>query len=93
MGELSDAAGAGRARGDDAKLPSMSPAMQPVVSDAVASIGYDAAAEDVYVEFNSGRTYVYMQVPRPVWQDFERSDSKGGFVNHILKPMYACRET
>jgi hypothetical protein len=70
----------------------MTPEMQPVVSDAVANIGYDEEAEEVYVEFNNGPTYVYMQVPRPTWQDFETSDSKGGFVNQTLKPNYACRE-
>jgi hypothetical protein len=70
----------------------MTPEMQPVVSEAIASIGYDEEAEEVYVEFNSGRTYVYMQVPRPTWQDFETADSKGGFVNSVLKPNYACRE-
>jgi hypothetical protein len=70
----------------------MTPEMQPVVSDAVASIGYDEDAEEVYVEFNTGRTYVYMQVLLPTWQDFESSDSKGGFVNHTLKPNYPCRE-
>jgi KTSC domain-containing protein len=70
----------------------MSPEMQTVVSKAVASIGYDEEAQNVHVEFNSGRTYVYMDVPLPVWRDFETSDSKGGFVNRVLKPSYAYRE-
>ncbi|MDQ3936540.1 MAG: KTSC domain-containing protein [Actinomycetota bacterium] len=66
--------------------------MRPVVSEAVARIGYDEEAQEVYVEFNSGRTYAYMDVPAPVWQDFETADSKGGFVNRVLKPNYAGRE-
>lgn len=41
----------------------MTPEMQPVVSEAVASIGYDEEPQEVYVEFNNGRTYVYLGVP------------------------------
>lgn len=66
--------------------------MQPVVSEAVARIGYDAVTRELHVEFTSGRTYVYLDVPAPTWRDFEASESKGGFVNRALKPRYAYRE-
>jgi hypothetical protein len=67
------------------------PEMQDVYSSNVARIGYDERFEEVYVEFNSGRTYVYSGVPRVVFEDFERAGSKGGFLNEILKPGYLFR--
>jgi hypothetical protein len=67
------------------------PKMQPVVSSNVAAIGYDETTEDVYVEFIESGMYAYERVPLPVWQDFEVATSKGGFVNSVLKPSYACR--
>jgi KTSC domain len=66
--------------------------MRHVVSEAVASIGYDEATRELFVEFTSGRTYVYLDVPPHTWRDFEASESKGGFVNRTLKPRHAYRE-
>ena len=66
----------------------MSVDMQPVASSNVAAIGYDENAEEVYVEFISSGLYAYRGVPLPIWQEFEAADSKGGFVNQILKPGY-----
>jgi hypothetical protein len=70
----------------------MTPAMRPVDSDAISRIGYEAERAEVYVEFRTGRTYAYMHVPRPIYDAFEAAESKGGFVNGVLKPNYACRE-
>jgi KTSC domain len=70
----------------------VTPEMEPVVSSNVASIGYDADNEDVYVEFIDGGTYIYSNVPAPVFDDFQRADSYGGFVNAVLKPGYPYRK-
>lgn len=67
------------------------PEMQPVISSNVAAIGYDEITEDVYVEFIKSGMYVYEKVSLPVWQDFEVTGSKGGFVNNVLKPSYSYR--
>lgn len=66
--------------------------MQSVVSTNVAEIGYDEAAEEVYVDFITSGMYAYSGVPLPVWQDFEAAGSKGGFVNQVLKPGYPYRK-
>jgi ADP-ribosylglycohydrolase len=46
----------------------------------------------VYVELIEGGTYVYEQVPRAIWQALAAADSKGRFVNAVLKPYFPCRE-
>jgi ADP-ribosylglycohydrolase len=68
------------------------PELRPVVSSAVAATGYDEAAEEAYVEFIESGTYVYERVPRAIWQAFEAADSKGGFVNDVLKPFFPYRK-
>jgi hypothetical protein len=69
----------------------MTPEMEPVASTNVAAIGYDADAEEIYVEFIGGRTYAYGLASHPLWLDFEAAGSKGTFVNNVLKLGYPCR--
>jgi hypothetical protein len=65
--------------------------MQPVNSSWIAAIGYDDVQE-VHVELIEGGTYVYEQVPQVIWRAFAAADSKGRFVNAVLKPCFPCRE-
>jgi KTSC domain-containing protein len=67
--------------------------LQPVTSSCVAAIGYDGAAGVVYVEFIDSGTYAYWPVPDDVWRGFLAADSKGTFVNEVLKqPRYQFRK-
>ncbi len=68
------------------------PRMQPVESSWVAAIGYDPSASEVYVELLASGTYVYRPVPPSVWRAFAAAESKGSFVNEVLKPEYDFRE-
>jgi len=61
------------------------PKMHPVESSAVASIGYDAKAEAVYVEYLGGGLYAYRGVPPGVFVELTNADSKGTFVNAVIK--------
>ena len=65
--------------------------MHAVTSSWIAEIGYDDAHE-VYVELIDGGTYVYEQVPQVIWRAFAAAESKGRFVNAVLKPHFPCRE-
>jgi hypothetical protein len=70
------------------------PRMLPVTSSCVASIGYDRRMHELYVEFIDSGTYAYWPVEEPVWQAFLAADSKGTFVNEVLKqPRYRFRKT
>jgi hypothetical protein len=67
--------------------------MQPVTSSWVAAIGYDEAALEVYVEVIENGTYAYWPAAAAVWQAFQAADSKGTFVNEVLKqPPYRFRK-
>jgi hypothetical protein len=68
------------------------PEMRPVESSWVAAIGYEESAREVHVALIEGATYAYESVPPDVWQLFLAADSKGTFVNEVLKPNYEVRK-
>jgi hypothetical protein len=61
------------------------PKMQPVESSAVARIGYDTETEEAYVEFLGRGLYAYRGVPYSVFEKLVVADSKGTFVNAVIK--------
>jgi KTSC domain len=67
------------------------PNMHPVESSAVAKIGYDAEAEEAYVEYLGGDLYAYEGVPADVFDELADAESKGTFVNTVIKE-YPFRE-
>jgi hypothetical protein len=64
--------------------------MHAVSSSWVAAIGYDDDAHSVRVELLDGREYSYEQVPHVIWRAFLAAESKGRFVNAVLKPFFLC---
>jgi len=67
------------------------PRMYSVESSAVARIGYDAEAEEAYVEYLGGGRYAYEEVPAGVFEELANAESKGTFVNTVIKE-YPARE-
>ena len=61
------------------------PKMHPVESSAVKAIGYDADADDAYVEYLDGGLYAYEGVPARVFEELTSAESKGTFVNTVIK--------
>jgi len=59
--------------------------MHPVESSAVARIGYDAEAKEAYVKYLDGGLYAYEGVPADVFEQLANADSKGTFVNAVIK--------
>ena len=65
------------------------PEMIFVDSSNVEAIGYDSATRELHVRFStSGETYVYYEVEEWVFEDFKRADSKGTFLNTVIKIKY-----
>ncbi len=57
-----------------------------VESSSIRGIGYDAEKYEVWVEFLTRRgPYVYFGVPREVYDELEEAESKGGYVNSVIK--------
>lgn len=54
--------------------------MQAVNSSNVSSIGYDMNTEELDIEFSSGKTYAYADVPYDTYQALLNAPSIGKFV-------------
>jgi hypothetical protein len=61
-------------------------------STAIASVGYDAAARELEIEFRSGRVYRYQDVPSDVHQFMLRTPEKGRYVNRVITKHFAHRD-
>jgi uncharacterized protein len=62
----------------------------PVSSSNISSIGYDAGALTLEVEFIGGSIYQYFDVPETVYEEFMRAGSKGQFLHENIKNNYRC---
>jgi hypothetical protein len=66
--------------------------MHDVDSTCVARLGYDEAAEEVLVEFHDSGLYGYRSVSPEIYAEFELAESKGTFLNEVIKPAYPVRK-
>jgi hypothetical protein len=63
--------------------------MQFVVSSNIEAIGYDTQTRELHVRFlKSGATYVYYEVEAWVFEELTRADSKGSYLNRMIKGKY-----
>ncbi|WP_241681045.1 KTSC domain-containing protein [Pseudactinotalea terrae] len=58
----------------------------------MAAVGYDAATNELEVEFIGGDVYRYSMVPPSVHRELMVADSIGAYVNREVKPHYPGRE-
>jgi hypothetical protein len=59
-----------------------------VTSTSVEWIEYDASARTLEIAFESGSVYRYLDVPVAIFDGLRAAESKGRFVNEIVKPGY-----
>jgi hypothetical protein len=62
-----------------------------VSSKSIASVGYDAEARTLEVEFHTGRLYQYIGVPPRVHEELVHADSVGAYFNANIRPIYPYR--
>ena len=57
-------------------------------SSNIARYKFEAAAHVLTVEFKSGGTYNYYDVPQHVFEQMKAAQSKGGFLAQNIKGAY-----
>ncbi len=58
-------------------------------SSSLASISYDPKANLLEVVFRrTGHIYDYFGVPRSIYRDLMDAESKGAFLNQVIKPNF-----
>ncbi|MEQ9859807.1 KTSC domain-containing protein [Pectobacterium cacticida] len=67
---------------------------QPVSSSRIHSIGYDAKARTLEIEFCNKDIYQYVGVPSSLYKKFisDAVVSKGRFFDGVIKDKFLCRK-
>lgn len=63
--------------------------MLPVESSTIVAIGYCDVCRVLQVDFVNGSRYRYQDVPTQVFTQFKAAESKGRFLNSVIKRKYA----
>jgi len=66
--------------------------MQEVSSSNISAIGYDVEEMILRIEFNTGRTYDYEDVPEYVYENLENADSIGSYFYKHIRNNYEGKE-
>jgi len=66
----------------------MIPEMTPVTSSNISEIGYDDAAQEVYVRFLNGSLYVYKGVPQFEFDGLLNAPSIGSYLHRNYKNVF-----
>jgi len=61
---------------------------QAVSSSDISSIGYDPTSRTLDIEFNSGGTYQYFNVPESTYNALMSAASHGSYFHHHIKDHY-----
>ena len=61
---------------------------QIVASSNLRSVGYDEATHTLEIEFQNGRVYRYLEVPREVYEGLMKADSLGRYFNEYIRDDY-----
>ena len=66
-------------------FPLLKPERSGVESSGISSEHYDVESETLRIEYSNGGVYDYLQVPATIYIRFLQAESKGGFVNEVIK--------
>ena len=61
-------------------------------STVIRRYAYDHSANELWVEFVTGRRYVYSDVPPQVAETLGSAFSKGVYFNSRIRDRYPCRQ-
>jgi hypothetical protein len=60
----------------------------PVASSNLSFVAYDEPNQSLYIEFRSGRRYVYVNVPEIEFENLLNAPSQGIYFNSHIKNFY-----
>ena len=62
--------------------------MHPAISSNIAAAGYDAATRTLEIQFSTGHSYRYSDVPKEVYEAMWKAESIGKFVHSNIASKY-----
>ncbi len=64
--------------------------MRRVKSSGIRAVGYDEDTKELWVEYHSSPgAYRYWGVPRDTFAELEEAESKGRYVNRMIKGRFS----
>lgn len=57
-------------------------------SSCIKAIGYDKVTKQLYVDFKSGGSYVYLEVPEVYFKEWSKAPSFGKFFWKFIRPTF-----
>lgn len=64
--------------------------LSAIDSSNIDSFGYSETINLLAVQFKTGDLYLYAGVPKQIYQGMVTADSKGSYLNKVVKPHYLC---
>lgn len=64
--------------------------MQEIDSSAISAVGYEDHV--LRVTYLNGRTYDYLEVPQEEFDRLMAAESRGVYLNKVIKPNYEGHE-
>jgi predicted RNase H-like HicB family nuclease len=64
----------------------------PLGSAAISQYAYDEVRRELYIRYRGGAAYTYHEVPLEDFVGLTETDSKGKFVNRVIKQRYVFTE-
>lgn len=61
---------------------------EAVESSSIASIGFHNGLQVLEIELRTGALYRYFAVPAAVFDEFQKSESKGRYFSHHIRGRY-----
>jgi hypothetical protein len=61
-------------------------------STVIRRFAYDPAARELWIEFVTGRRYVYEEVPETVAEALRSAFAKGTYFNSRIRDRFRCRD-
>lgn len=62
-----------------------------VHSSSIQALGYDEAAQTLYINFRKGGLYSYNKVPPVIFEEFRKSPAKGKFFFNNIRDKFKMR--
>jgi hypothetical protein len=66
--------------------------MPHVESSAIERVDYRLERHELFVEFTSGRRYIYFDVPAIIYRHLLNAESRGRYFNFNIRDQYDFRE-
>ena len=65
--------------------------METIESEAIKAVGYDDQRRILRVTFYTGKSYEYLGVAPEEYRRFINAESRGAYMNQVIKRKYECR--